>query len=56
MTICMIVVNPSTVYPYGFAFNITMVGQASNLLTALTLSFNQLVGALCLSLAGPAVF
>ena len=40
-----LVVNPITVDNYGFLFNCTTVGQASDLMTALTLSFNPLVGA-----------
>ena len=47
--------NPITVYSYGFLFNFTTVGQASYSMTALTLSFNQWVGAWCLSVAGPTV-
>ena len=31
-----LVVNPITVYSYGFLFDSTMVGQASDLMTALT--------------------
>ena len=50
-----LVVNPITVDSYGFLFDCTTVGQASYLMSALTKSFNQLVGALCLSLAGPTV-
>ena len=40
-----LVLNPITVYSYGFLFKWTTVGQASDSMTALTLSFNQLVGA-----------
>ena len=40
---------------FGFLFNCTTVGQASYLLTVLTYSFNPLVGACCLSLAGPTI-
>ena len=39
------VVNPITVYSYGFLFNCTAVGQASDSMNALTLSFNLWVGA-----------
>ena len=31
-----LVLNPITVYSYGFLFNCTMVGQASDSMTALT--------------------
>ena len=31
-----LVVNPITVYSYGFLFNCTTVGQVSDLMTALT--------------------
>ena len=31
-----LVVNPSTVYSYGFLFNCTTVGQASDSMTTLT--------------------
>ena len=44
-------VNPIMVYSYGFLFNCTTVGQASDS----TKIFNPLVGARCLSLAGPTV-
>ena len=37
--------SPVTVDSYGFLFNCTTVGQASDLITVLTLSFNRLVGA-----------
>ena len=50
-----LVVNPKTIYSYGFLFNCTMVGQASDLMTALTLSFHPLLGSWCLSLARPTV-
>ena len=40
-----LVFNPSTVYSYGFLFNYTMVGQASDSMAVLTYSFNQWVGA-----------
>ena len=50
-----LVVNPITVDSYGFLFNSTIVGQASDLMTALTKSFNLLVGAWCVPLAGPTV-
>ena len=50
-----LVVNPITVDSYGFLINCTTVGQASDLMTALRKSFNPLVGASCLSLAGPTV-
>ena len=40
-----LVLNPITVYSYGFLFNYTTVGQALDSMTALTKSFNQLVGA-----------
>ena len=36
--------NPITVYSYGFLFNCTTVGQASDSMTALALSFNPWVG------------
>ena len=48
-----LVLNPIMVYSYGFLFNCMMVGQASDSMTALTLSFNRWVGAWCLSVAGP---
>ena len=48
-----LVVNPITVYSYGFLFNCMMLGQASDSMMALTLSFNQWVGAWCLAVAGP---
>ena len=50
-----LVLNPITIYSYGFLFNSTTVGQASDSMTALTESFNRWVGALCLSVAGPFV-
>ena len=40
-----LVLNPTTVSSYGFLFNCTTVGQASDSMMALTLSFNWLVGA-----------
>ena len=40
-----LVLNPIMVYSYGFLFNCTIVGQASDTMTALTLSFNRWVGA-----------
>ena len=40
-----LVLNPITVYNYGFLFNCTTVGQASDSMTALTKSFNRCVGA-----------
>ena len=40
-----LVVNPITVYSYGFLFNCTTVGRASDSMTALTSSFNRWVGA-----------
>ena len=39
------VVNLTTVDSYGFLFNCATVGQASDLMRALALSFNLLVGA-----------
>ena len=39
-----LVLNPITVYSYGFLFNRTTVGQASDSMTALMLSFNRWVG------------
>ena len=50
-----LVLNPITVYSYGFLFNCTTVGQATDSMTALTKSFHQWVSAWCLSVAGPAV-
>ena len=50
-----LVLNPITVYSYGFLFNCTTVGQASDSMTTLTKSFNRWVGAWCLSVAGPTV-
>ena len=35
-----LVLNPITVYSYGFLFNCTTMGQASDSITALTYSFN----------------
>ena len=40
-----LVLNPITVYSYGFLFNCTMVGQASDSMTTLTLNFTRWVGA-----------
>ena len=40
-----LVLNPITVSSYGFLFNCTTVGQASESMTALTLSFNLRDGA-----------
>ena len=40
-----LVLNPITGYSYGFLFNCTTVGQASDSMMALTLSFNRWVGA-----------
>ena len=40
-----LVVNPITVYDYGFLFNCTAVGQASDLMTAMMESFNPLISA-----------
>ena len=34
-SVCL-VVNPITVYKYGFLFNFTTIGQASSSMTALT--------------------
>ena len=39
-----LVVNSITVYSYAFFFNCMTVGQASDSMIALTLSFNPLVG------------
>ena len=50
-----LVVNPIMVGSYILIFNCTTVGQTSDSMTALTLSFNLLVGACCLSLAGRTV-
>ena len=50
-----LVVYPIIVDSYVLIFNCTTVGQTSDLMTALTLSFNLLLGACCLSLAGPTV-
>ena len=36
LTVCMPVLNPITVYSYGFLFSCTTVGQASVSMTALT--------------------
>ena len=48
-------INPMTVDSYGFLFNCTTVSQALDSMTAMPYSFNQLVGACCLSLAWPTV-
>ena len=40
-----LVLNPITVYSYGFLFNCTTLGQASDSMTALMQSFNLWVGA-----------
>ena len=40
-----LVLNLIMVYSYAFPFNCTMVGQASDSMTALTYSFNRWVGA-----------
>ena len=48
-----LVVNPIRVYSYGFLYNCTTVGQTSDSMKALTQSFNGLVGAWCLVVAGP---
>ena len=48
-----LVLNQIAVYNYGFLFNCTTVGQASDSMTALTESFNRWIGAWCLSVAGP---
>ena len=40
-----LVLNPITVYSYGFLFNCTTVGQASDSTTALKKIFNRWVGA-----------
>ena len=40
-----LVLNPITVYSHGFLFNCKTVGQASDSMTALMLSFNRWVGA-----------
>ena len=40
-----LVLNPTTVYSYGYLFNCTTEGQASDSMTALTQSFNLWVGA-----------
>ena len=50
-----LVVKPITVDSYGSLFNCTTMGQASDLMTTLTESFNPLVGAWCLPLAMPTV-
>ena len=48
-----LVVNPITVYSYGFIFHCTTEGQASDSMTALTLSFNRLVGTFACLWQGP---
>ena len=48
-------VNPIMVDSYVFIFNCKTVVQTSDFMTALTLSYNLLVGAYCLSLAGRTV-
>ena len=50
-----VVVNSITVYNNGFLFNCMTMGQALDSMTALAYRFNPLVGAWCLSLAGPTV-
>ena len=45
-----LVANAIAVYIYGFLFNCTTVGQASNSVTVPTLSINPLFGAGCLYL------
>ena len=50
-----LVVNPVTVYSYGFLLNWTTMGQTSDSMTVLTQSFSPLVGLWCLSLAEPDV-
>ena len=50
-----LVLNPITVYNDGFLLNCTTVGQVSDSMTALTLSFDRWVCAWCLSVAGPTV-
>ena len=47
-----LVVNPITVNKYGFLFNCTAVGQASDLMTALTL-IHWLVPDVCRWLGPP---
>ena len=51
MTVVCLVVNPITVFIYGFLFNFTTACEASDSMTALTLSFNWWVGAWCLAVA-----
>ena len=46
-------VIPIMVYSYGFLFNGTMVGRASDLITTLTYNFNWWVSVWCLPRAGP---
>ena len=40
-----LVVSPITVDSYGFLFNCMTVGEASDLMTTLALSFTPLIGA-----------
>ena len=40
-----LVVNPITVDSYGYLFNCYTVGQASDFMSAITQSYNQLVDA-----------
>ena len=51
-SVCL-VVNPITVYSFGFLFNCTTVCQTSGSMTAPTYSFNLWVGGL--AVAGPTV-
>ena len=48
-----LVLNPITVYSYGFLFDCTMIGQASDAMTTLTLKLPSVADSGCLSLAGP---
>ena len=50
-----LVVNPITVTVDSYGFLSFIVGQASDLMMALMISSNPLVGAWCLSLAGPTI-
>ena len=43
-SVCLVVKPINVYYSYGFLFNCTAVGQASDSMTALTSSFYQLVG------------
>ena len=54
LSACM-VVNSITVDSYGFLFDSATVCQASDSMTALTLSFNLLFGVWRLCLAGPTI-